>query len=595
MLLTVSPDLKFLKELPDAPGVYRFYDSDGGLLYVGKAISLIKRVKSYFRISGLSPRITLMVSKINHLEITITDNEASALILENNLIKNAKPKYNILFRDDKSYPYIRVSKHQYPLIEYSRRKPASDALYFGPYPNASAVKETLDLLQRLFKLRTCSNGMFTSRSRPCMLYQVNLCCAPCVGKVTKEEYSDLVRQTTSFLNGDYTNLIDHLSSQMYSAAESLDFERASAIRDRIGMVKQLQDKQIINNSNSPINADVAVCREVSEVCFIYLIFIRNGIYVGDRHFELKVNNHMNVVEAFLEEYYQSQEKVFPVYCQFEISSEFIEFLLFNNKIRIENKLNNQRIYELYLMAQNNLDSIVENYNKNNTYTTGVLKLASLLELDSISRIECYDTSHHHGKNAVTSMVVYQDGNIDSGLYRKFNLSDDVNGDDLLALKQVLGRRFANKSILLPDIILVDGGQLQLQQAKNIIDELGFHDKIKVIAIFKGENRRPELDKVIIRHDLLLDYNADPYLFRLLQTLRDEAHRFAITGHRKKQASKMKHSRLEDIPGIGAQKRKTLIAFFGSVKLVASASIEELCRVKGIGPEMANHIYSYFHS
>lgn len=596
MRISVSPDLKFLQQLPDAPGVYRFYGQDDALLYVGKAISLIKRVRSYFRKDySLSPRIALMVSRIGYLEVTITENEASALILENNLIKNGRPKYNILFRDDKSYPYVRVSRHQFPLIEYSRKKPSRDARYFGPYPNASAVKETLDLIQRLFKLRTCTDSVFASRSRPCMLYQVNLCSAPCVGKIDQVQYSAQLKQALALLNGDYGWLIEELGNQMYQAAELLDFEVASTIRDKISQLKLLQDKQIISNSNAPINADLMIHKEVSGQHFIYIIFIRNGIYVGDKHFELSDSPDMNIIEAFLEEYYPLQPKLFTVYTSFPVAEELADFLFAHNNVRIECKLDDKRVNELYLMAQNNLDSIIENYNKNIIYVNGVAKLAGLLGLAAINRVECYDTSHHHGSNAVTSMVVYQDGQIDSGLYRRFNLDDAVNGDDLLALATVLTRRLNSKSLPLPEVILVDGGQTQLQITKNILEELGFHDKIKAIAIFKGENRRPELDKVIINEDLVLNYSENPDLFRLLQTLRDEAHRFAITGHRKKQANQMKHSRLEDIPGVGVQKRKALIAFFGSAKLVGLASVEELCQVKGIGPEMASQIYSYFHS
>lgn len=594
MILNVALDLSFLKQLPDAPGVYRFFAIDGTLLYVGKAISLFKRVRSYFRRdSSVSPRISLMIAKIASIEITVTENEASALILENNLIKNARPKYNIVFRDDKSYPYIRVSQHQFPLIEYTRHKPDKLASYFGPYPNSSAAKETLELLQRLFKLRTCADPVFANRSRPCMLYQIERCSAPCVGKISEDEYSQLIKNAVTFLSGNYTELVNKMSSEMYLAAELLKFEEASALRDKIAAIKQVQDRQIISSSAEAVSGDLVSSVEYGGITFIYLIMLRNGIYIGDKHFEIKIVDEINMVEAFFEEYYALRQDTTTAYCDFSIDEKFVKFMLETKNIKIQEVKANKRMNELFKMAQVNLQIIIENYGKGNQYKKGVARLSQLLERD-INRIECYDTSHHHGSSAVTSMVVYEDGLINNSLYRKFNLPAIINGDDLLALSTVLNRRLANKTLPTPEVILVDGGKTQLEETKNILEQLGFHDKIKAIAIYKGENRRPELDRVIINTNLELNYHDEPQLFKLLQTLRDEAHRFAITGHRKKQVNKMKHSRLEDIPGIGVQKRKALMAFFGSSQLVAAATVEDLCQVTGIGPELATQIYSYFH-
>jgi excinuclease ABC subunit C len=594
MILEVVPDFSFINQLPDAPGVYRFFGVDGTLLYVGKAISLIKRVRSYFRRdNSISPRISLMVSKIAKIEITVTENEASALILENNLIKNAHPKYNIVFRDDKSYPYIRVSHHQFPLIEYTRRKPDKLADYFGPYPNSFAVKETLELLQRLFKLRTCADAVFANRSRPCMLYQIERCSAPCVDKISKDEYSNLIKNATAFLSGNYSDLIDRMSSDMYAAAELLRFEEASSLRDKIAAIKQVQDKQIITSSSEVVNGDLVTYIEQNGMVFIYLIMLRNGVYIGDKHFEIKIVDEVNMQEAFVEEYYTSRQDVAKIYCDFPIDVAFAKFMFEARKIKLQEAKTNKRIVELFKMAQTNLQIIVDNYKKGTVYDGGAARLSEFLNL-KVNRVECYDTSHHHGSSAVTSMVVYEDGIINNNLYRKFNLPLTINGDDLLALSTVLNRRLMNKTLPLPEVILVDGGKTQLEETKNILEELGFHDKIKAIAIYKGENRKPELDRVIIDTNLELNYHDEPQLFKLLQALRDEAHRFAITGHRKQQVNKMKHSRLEDIPGIGAQKRKALIAFFGSSQLVAAATVEELCQIKGIGPELANQIYSYFH-
>lgn len=596
MRVLVNSDNLFLQEVPHAPGVYRYYALDESLLYVGKAINLHKRVKSYFQKRlDLSPRIGLMVSKIHSIELTITENETSALLLESNLIKSLKPKYNIIFRDDKSYPYIKISQHQYPLIEYFRGKAHAQDSLFGPYPNPYAVRENLDLLQRLFKLRTCTDSSFANRSRPCMLYQVNLCCAPCVGKVSPLEYAEYVKYAKDFLQGDFSDLVTKLSKQMYLFAEELEFEQASNLRDKIGLIRELQNKQIVSDSDIPINADIILTREFNQQLFIYLIIVRNGLYVGDKHFSQRlVDTKELIVEAFLESYYCSEQLTKVVYLDQSLSAEFIGYFSQMYNLRIMHGFKS-RIAELAVMGYKNLERVIENSNLDDIYVNACTKLASLLQLEQVNRIECYDTSHNHGSSAVASMTVYANDKIDHSLYRKFNLSDAINGDDLLALETVLRRRLANKELPIPEVILVDGGKTQLAVSKKLIYDLGFCDKIKIIAIFKGEQRKAEFDKIIIAPTLELSFQDDPMLFRLLQALRDEAHRFAITGHRKKQIQRMQTSKLEDILGIGASKRKALIAFFGSVAAVANASIEQLQQVDGVGSELANSIYKYFHA
>lgn len=596
MRVLVNSDNLFLQEVPHSPGVYRYYAVDESLLYVGKAINLYKRVKSYFQKRlDLSPRIGLMVSKIHSIELTITENETSALLLESNLIKSLKPKYNIIFRDDKSYPYIKISQHQYPLIEYFRGKAQAQDSLFGPYPNPYAVRENLDLLQRLFKLRTCTDSSFANRSRPCMLYQVNLCCAPCVGKASPVEYAEYVKYAKDFLRGDFSDLVTKLSKQMYLFAEELEFEQASNLRDKIGLIRELQNKQIVSDSDIPINADIILTHEFNQQLFIYLIIVRNGLYVGDKHFSQRlVDIKELIVEAFLESYYCSERLTRVVYLDQSLSTEFIGYFSKMYSLRIMNGFKG-RIAELAVMGYKNLERVIENSNLDDIYVNACTKLASLLQLEQVNRIECYDTSHNHGSSAVASMTVYANDKIDHSLYRKFNLSDAINGDDLLALETVLRRRLANKELPIPEVILVDGGKTQLAVSKKLIYDLGFCDKIKIIAIFKGEQRKAEFDRIIIDPTIELSFQDDPMLFRLLQALRDEAHRFAITGHRKKQIQRMQTSKLEDILGIGASKRKALIAFFGSVAAVANASIEQLQQVDGVGSELANSIYKYFHA
>ena len=595
MRILVSLDNLFLQQIPHSPGVYRYYSADELLLYVGKALDLHKRVKSYFQKKiDLSPRIGLMVSKIHSIELTVTENETSALLLESNLIKSLKPKYNIIFRDDKSYPYIKISTHQYPLIEYFRGKPQARDTLFGPYPNPYVVRENLDLLQRLFKLRTCTDGSFANRSRPCMLFQVNLCCAPCVEKVSPVEYAEYVKYAKDFLCGNFSDLVAKLSQQMYQFAEQLEFEQASSLRDKIGLIRELQHKQIVSDSNLPINADILLTREYNQQLFIYLIIIRNGLYVGDKHFAQRlVDSKELILEAFLESYYRNEQLTRLIYLDQALNSDFNEYFykIYGLKLVYGFK---GRLAELALMGRKNLEKVIENSHLDNIYIDACSKLATLLQVERVNRIECYDTSHNHGSSAVAAMTVYANGKIDHSLYRKFNLNDSINGDDLLALETVLKRRLANKELPVPEVILVDGGKTQLAISKKLIDELGFCDKIKLIAIFKGEQRKAEFDKVIIDTTIELTFLDEPLLFKLLQMLRDEAHRFAITGHRKKQQQRMQTSQLEDIAGIGASKRKALIAFFGSATAVANAGIEQLQQVDGVGGELANSIYKHFH-
>ena len=597
MQLVVDSELKFLRQLPDAPGVYRYFDNENNLLYVGKAISLIKRVKSYFqKTAQLSPRIFLMVQKVASIEITVTDNETSALLLENNLIKTLKPKYNIIFRDDKSYPCIKISRHDYPVIEYFRGKSALGDKLYGPYPNPYAVRETLDLLQRLFRLRTCSDSEFASRSRSCMLHQINLCSAPCVSHISLSDYQESVNLAEDFLCGNYGKLVDQLGAKMYQLAENLEFEQAGVIRDKIGLIQQLQNKQIISDSNTLLNCDIILATEVAPPAqiIIYIIIVRNGMYVGDKHFTHPSLDVIGVItEAFFERYYSENECPELVYSNQTPSLEFSEQFkhIYHGKIL---PIKGQRIKDLALMGQKNLNQIIEKLQLNNIYVEACTKLASLLNIKTVKRLECYDTSHNHGSSAVASMVVYANGKIDNTLYRRFNLSSEVNGNDLLALELVLRRRLANNELALPEVILVDGGKLQLDCAKNLIHELGFYGKIEPIAIFKGAHRNPQLDRIIVSSTIQLSFREEPNIFKFLQAMRDEAHRFAITGHRKKQNKRMSYTRLEEIAGVGVTKRKALLAFFGSTQMIAEAELHELEEVSGIGRDLATSIYKFFH-
>ncbi len=593
----------FIKNIPHEPGVYRFYkevgdgSSLGELLYVGKALNLYKRVKSYFQKSQtLSPRISLMVSKIHTIEITVTENEVSALILENNLIKNLKPKYNIIFRDDKSYPLLRLSNHTYPKLDSYRGKPNGKDSYFGPYPNGTAIRQNLDMIGRIFKLRTCTDSVLKNRTRPCVLYEIKRCTAPCVNLVSEIDYHNQVMQTVDFLNGKFAKVIDDLTNQMYNFAEKMEFEQAGIVRDRLGILKHISANQIINNYNEPLSCDLVLCENSANKVFIYLIILRNGLYIGDKHFILdNIDNDItSVFEIFLESYYLEDRSTKQIYSEFNLSDEFKDLFYKAVGIRIISTKSNQ-VQKLYQMGRINLNRIVEQSSRG--LEANANKIAELLGIRSLNRIECIDISHNHGENTVGGLVVYSDGIIDSSKYRKYNLNQDynkkdINGNDLIAMETVLRRRLDNKEMPLPELILIDGGKLQLETLKMVLSDMNLYDKIRCLGIYKGNHRNPLFDRLLLEDGRIISYDAS--IFGLLQSLRDEAHRFAITGHRKRQVKKMTTSVLSEIPNLGVQKKRALLAHFGNAKAVAEAKIDELKQVNGIGNILANQIYSFFH-
>lgn len=584
----------FLKKLPKSPGVYRFYDKDNMLLYVGKAISIYNRVKSYFQKNPqTSPRITLMIQKISHIEVTVTENETAALILENNLIKELKPKYNIIFRDDKTYPLIRISEHQFPRIDYYRGKILKNNTYFGPYPNATATKQTIDTIQKIFQLRTCSDNFFSSRKRPCMLHQLKRCTAPCIRHIDSIKYAEQVNSAKDFLNGRLKQLTENLSKKMYQAADKMEFEVAASIRDKIIMIKHTQANRIITTQNKPLSADLIIHDFFAGKLYLYIVIIRNGMYIGNDNFTIDVieQDYVQSCEVFLENHYLVARNTKLIILDLKLDQKFIDFFSKALQIKITNHISST-IERLFTIGKINLQNNIES--SKNYLNEAVNVLSELLNNHPIRRIECIDISHHHGENTVASIVVFDNEIIDNSQYRKFNLSATINGNDLAAMETVWNRRLSQIDNTPPDVILVDGGKLQLEAVKNIVTKHGLCGKIKVVAIFKGEKRNPELDKLLLEQGNVIRYRDAPKLFKLLQQLRDEAHRFAITGHRKKQIKKMSTSVITQIPNIGTKKRKELLMHFGSAKAVSEATIVELQEVPGIGYALANQIYSYFH-
>ena len=611
-----------LAHLPSGPGVYRFYtaaDAAGEeeLLYVGKAINLQKRIKSYFQKSTtLSPRINLMVQKIGGIEFTVTENEISALILENNLIKSLKPRYNIIFRDDKTYPMLRVTHHQFPRLDSYRGKVMQNGDYFGPYPNVQAMKYSLDLIQRIFKLRTCSDNMFKSRTRPCMLYQIKRCTAPCVNLVSQEEYARQVKLAIDFLEGKYSQITRDLKAEMMRAADNLEFERAGKIRDKISMINSISANQIINTYQKPLTADLVIMMGHGKKAFIYLIMLRAGIYVGDNNFivDNPDDDLSEVLQVFLESHYlpREQQNLLQIFSKCELSRDALVFLSRALKIKISHQLP-QQLNKLYAMGENNLRRLIADHHREDNLPASASRLAHLLascvkssdlrvdigvlNVVQLQRIECIDVSHHMGENTVASVVVYANGTIDHSQYRRYNLNQDlmgnpINGNDLRAMETVVLKGLASTTKPMPDLIVVDGGKLQLNAIKNILKDQGLYGKIRVVALFKGLRRDPMRDSVLLDTGLMFRVKDEPLIFELLHQLRDEAHRFAITAHRKKQVNKMSGSVLDEIPGIGPKIRRKLLLHFGSVKNIAHASVSDLQQVDGVGQSLANEVAAY---
>ncbi|MFN4341991.1 MAG: excinuclease ABC subunit UvrC [Azonexus sp.] len=596
----------FLATLTDLPGVYRMLAADGTVLYVGKAKNLKKRVASYFRENLSSPRIAHMVSQIAHIETTATRTEAEALILENNLIKSLAPRYNILFRDDKSYPYIILSKGPFPRLAFFRGNPDRKADYFGPYPSSWAVRDSIHLLQKMFRLRTCEESVFTNRSRPCLLYQIKRCSAPCVGLISHDDYAADVQMAAMFLLGKQQEVIRRLTQSMEEASSRLAFEQAAIFRDQIQSLLQVQEKQFVSSAKGE-DVDVLVAlREAGQLC-VNLAMIRGGRHLGDRPF-FPINagdsEVADATAAFIRQHYATHPAparilVHPLpvgedraECEaalLELASRSVqlqEARTLTQKAWVDMALQNAR---LAILARNQASAQQE------------MRLAALQEAlqlaDPINRIECFDISHTMGEAAVASCVVYEGNRMKKSDYRRFNIRDIQPGDDYAAMRQAVGRRYdsiASGEGRAPDLILIDGGKGQVASAFAALADLGL-THLPMIGVAKGEERKPGLETLIFpdnREPLNLP-SSHPAL-HLIQEVRDEAHRFAITGHRAQRGKARKTSKLESLPGVGPARRKALVARFGGLSGVLAATAEQLAEVPGISRELAENIYSALH-
>ena len=592
-----------LKNLPNLPGVYRMINGTEEVIYVGKAKDLKKRVSSYFNKNLASPRTRMMVSHIAKIETTVTHNEAEALLLENNLIKSIMPRYNVVFRDDKSYPYIVLTGDDYSRLAFHRGAQRKGNQYFGPFPNSIAVRESIQLLQKVFKLRTCENTVFANRSRPCLQHQIERCTAPCVGLIADSEYNNDVHQAAMFLQGKTNEVLDALGEQMNSAAANQEYELAVVYRNRMQALRQVQAKQFVSDFNVS-DADVIACAELQGQHCINLVMVRGGRHLGDRSYMPKNTDGESLetsMAAFLAQHYVAQNTPPLIVLGIKIETDLIQEVLSEQtgrKIKINtNAIGDKRVW--LKMAQTNAElALGQRAATSANQTAKLLALREALNLpESTERIECFDISHTMGEATVGSCVVFDKGDMQNSEYRRYNVTGITPGDDYAAMRDVLTRRYKKVAAgegVRPDLIFIDGGKGQLGIAVEVMAEVGLAD-ILLVGIAKGEERRPGLETMIFSDTgEMLNLEKDNKGLHLLQQIRDEAHRFAITGHRAKRAKARMHSSLEEIEGIGAKRRKALLTRFGGLDGVKSASIDEMAQVEGISQSLAEKIYGELH-
>ena len=592
----------FLKTLTSRPGVYRMLGREEQVLYVGKAKNLKRRVSSYFtRSSNL--RIQTMVSQICDIEVTVTHTEAEALILENNLIKALKPRYNILLRDDKGYPYIHLSDDEYPRLSLHRGARKEGGRYFGPYPSASAVRETLYLLQKLFPVRQCENSYYQNRSRACLQYQIKRCTGPCVGLVGKEDYARDVKDIILFLDGKTHDVVAGLVERMEQSSEVLDYEMAARYRDQIDAIRKVQERQYVSGERGDLDI-VACAREEGQAC-IQVFYIRRGRNLGNKAFFPKGSAQRKtgeVISAFISQYYLG--KALPAEILVSDAPEdqaLLEEALTaqaGRKVTINLKLRGERARWLKLAKQNAELALKSRLASDASARARTEALQAALGLEELPmRMECFDISHTSGEHTVASCVVFgQEGPLKSE-YRRFNISGITPGDDYAAMRQVLHRRYTrmkNGEVPSPDILFIDGGKGQLSSAEEVLEELAING-VLLVGVAKGPDRRAGMEQLFLlgkEQPLILPEQSAA--LHLIQQIRDEAHRFAITGHRQRRARSKKHSVLEDIPGIGPKRRQRLLKQFGGLQGVARAGIEDIATVDGVSSKLAEQIYLAFH-
>ncbi|WP_415844845.1 excinuclease ABC subunit UvrC [Stutzerimonas zhaodongensis] len=597
----------FLASCSGRPGVYRMFDGEAKLLYVGKAKNLKKRLASYFRKVGQAPKTSALVARIAQIETTITGNETEALLLEQTLIKQWRPPYNILLRDDKSYPYVFLSSGDFPRLSIHRGSKKGQGRYFGPYPSAGAIRESLSLLQKAFFVRQCEDSYYRNRTRPCLQYQIKRCKAPCVNLVSAEEYAEDVRHSVMFLEGRSNALAEELSKNMEKAAMALDFERAAEIRDQIGILRRVQDQQSMEGGTG--NVDIVSAVVSPGGACVHLISVRSGRVLGSKNFFPQVaieESVSDVLQAFLEQYYiSSMERDLPseliVNAVHEDFGTLISAIaeLRDVDLTITHRVRGTRSKWQQLALTNAEQALGARLANRQHLAARFQALAEALDLDELpTRLECFDISHSSGEATVASCVVFgPEGPLKSD-YRRYNIEGVTAGDDYAAMHQALSRRFkkaAEGEGKLPDILLVDGGKGQLNMAREVMQELAVPELI-LLGVAKGVTRKPGLETLYLNdaaHEFTLP--GDSPALHLIQQVRDEAHRFAITGHRARRGKARTTSTLEGVPGIGPKRRRELLKHFGGLQELCRASLDEIAKAPGISKKLAELIYATLHS
>ena len=596
----------FLPSLTRRPGVYRMLDSEGDVLYVGKARNLRSRVTSYFRASGLTTKTIALMNKVDDIQVTVTASETEALLLEQSLIKADRPIYNVLFRDDKSYPYICLTEHTFPRLALHRGTKQQVGRYFGPYPSAGAVRESIQVLQKLFQLRSCEDGFYKNRSRPCLQHQIGRCSAPCVGRVESEDYAADVGLARMFLEGRSRAVLQELKQRMESASKAREFEHAARYRDQIAQLRRIQENQYVHGESGEVDV-FALAQDSSYTC-VQGLFIRGGRVIGQRTWYPK--NELDtppgaLLSSFVSQYYLASEgRVIPKLVLTSIpldEEELVESVLAGRsgrKVSVRSKVRAQRARWLEMARDNAALSLTSYVAERRNVFSRFVDLQDLLELEDMpKRLECFDISHTSGEATVASCVVFDTNGPLKSDYRRFNIEGVTAGDDYAAMEQALRRRYRRLKegeAVLPDLLVIDGGQGQLGKAAGVLSELQVDD-IGLIGVAKGPTRKAGLEKILLYGQGELSVPATSGSMHLLQHIRDEAHRFAITGHRGRRAKNRRRSALDGIAGIGPKRKRELMAYFGSLATIKGASSEEIAKVPGISQKLADDIYGALHA
>lgn len=613
-----------VRTLPHLPGCYRYFAKDGSCLYVGKARDLKNRVSSYFRRTGLSPRIALMVAKIARLETTVTRSEAEALLLENNLIKTLHPRYNIRLRDDASYPYIRIGGEEFPRLSYYRGGVDRKSRFFGPYPSSSAARTAIEMLQKAFLLRTCEESGFRNRQRPCLLGQIGRCSAPCCGRISVEDYRADCRRAEDFLLGHSREVLDELEKRMWAASEAWEFEEAAKLRDRIASLTQMRHQQAIETTGGDIDADIAAAAVRDGAAAINLAMVRGGRHLGDRAIFPKIGTREDgafpskgeLIEAFVSQHYADLPIpalliIEPDPSDPELLKRLSELLseLAHRRVPVVTEPQETRRRWLEMCVQGAEIALMRHLQEEGTQLARLKELIEILgpgfeppsgdPMDFSA--ECFDISHTQGEATQASCVVFREGRMQSSLYRRFNITGIEPGDDYGAMKQALERRYApvaRGEAELPTLVLIDGGKGQVEMAREVFAEFGLDPSV-IVGVAKGEGRKTGLETLVFplidgerREPLTLGLMSKALM--LTAEIRDEAHRFAITGMRAKRAKTRNASKLEDFEGIGPKRRAKLLSHFGGMKQLKNASAEDIAQVPGISRALASKIYAQLH-